>query len=50
MGMLDALTGSNQIPTKYDIITGISAGGLNAGFLSYYASREYYSCNTMSLC
>jgi NTE family protein len=38
MGMLDALTSSNQIPTNYDIITGISAGGLNAGFLSYYTN------------
>ena len=38
MGMLDGLTSTNTIPTNYDIVTGISAGGLNAGFLSYYAN------------
>jgi predicted acylesterase/phospholipase RssA len=38
MGMLDGLISSNQAPSSYDIITGISAGGLNAGFLSYYTN------------
>jgi len=36
MGVLDAMVSSGEAPNKYDIITGISAGGLNAGFLSYY--------------
>ena len=36
MGVLDALVSSGKTPDHYDIITGISAGGLNAGFLSYY--------------
>jgi predicted acylesterase/phospholipase RssA len=38
MGLLDGLLSNSMIPTSYDIITGISAGGLNAGFLSYYTS------------
>ena len=36
MGVLDTLVSSGKAPDHYDIITGISAGGLNAGFLSYY--------------
>jgi len=36
MGILDGLVATNQAPAIYDIITGISAGGLNAAFLSYY--------------
>lgn len=36
MGILDGLVATNQAPISYDIITGISAGGLNAAFLSYY--------------
>jgi predicted acylesterase/phospholipase RssA len=36
VGILDDLISKNEIPTTYDTITGISAGGLNAGFLSYY--------------
>jgi hypothetical protein len=36
MGVLDNLITSNEAPNTYDIVTGISAGGLNAGFLSYY--------------
>lgn len=36
MGILDGLTAAGQVPARYDIVTGISAGGLNAGFLSYY--------------
>ena len=35
MGVLDSLIGSGVAPDWYDIITGISAGGLNAAFLSY---------------
>lgn len=38
MGMLDGLTATGCAPVSYDIITGISAGGLNAGFLSYYTN------------
>jgi hypothetical protein len=37
MGVLDAITADNRAPNSYDIITGISAGGLNTGFLSYYS-------------
>jgi predicted acylesterase/phospholipase RssA len=37
MGILDGLLGSGAASSQYDIITGISAGGLNAAFLSYYA-------------
>lgn len=36
VGILDSLTSSNKIPNRYDVVTGISAGGLNAGFLSYF--------------
>lgn len=38
MGILDGLTSSGVAPAAYDIYTGISAGGLNAGFLSYYSN------------
>jgi predicted acylesterase/phospholipase RssA len=38
MGVLDVLIGSDLAPDRYDIITGISAGGLNAAFLSYSAN------------
>lgn len=38
MGVLDALIRSGIAPDTYDIITGISAGGLNAAFLSYSAN------------
>jgi hypothetical protein len=36
MGVLDDMVHSGEAPNTFDIITGISAGGLNAGFLSYY--------------
>jgi predicted patatin/cPLA2 family phospholipase len=36
VGILDSLTSSKQIPNNYDVVTGISAGALNAGFLSYF--------------
>jgi patatin-like phospholipase/acyl hydrolase len=36
MGILDSITSDGRAPVNYDIVTGISAGGLNAGFLSYY--------------
>lgn len=36
LGILDGLTATGAAPISYDVITGISAGGLNAGFLSYY--------------
>jgi predicted acylesterase/phospholipase RssA len=36
LGILDGLVSTAAAPTTYDVITGISAGGLNAGFLSYY--------------
>jgi len=35
-GILDSLVSNEQIPSRFDVITGISAGGLNAGFLYYY--------------
>ena len=38
LGILDGLVATNTAPTSYDVITGISAGGLNAGFLSYYTN------------
>lgn len=37
MGVLDGLIQSGNAPATYDIVTGISAGGLNAGFLSYFS-------------
>lgn len=40
MGLLDGLLSNGVIPATYDIITGISAGGLNAGFLSYYTNMN----------
>jgi predicted patatin/cPLA2 family phospholipase len=36
MGVLDSLTATGAAPSQYDVITGISAGGLNTGFLAYY--------------
>jgi predicted patatin/cPLA2 family phospholipase len=36
IGMLEDLLEKNIVPQSYDIMTGISAGGLNAGFFSYY--------------
>jgi predicted patatin/cPLA2 family phospholipase len=36
IGILDSLTSTKKIPNKYDIITGISVGGINTGFLSYF--------------
>lgn len=37
VGILDSLVNDkDKIPNQFDIITGISAGGLNAAFLSYY--------------
>lgn len=37
VGILDTLVNDkDKIPNQFDIITGISAGGLNAAFLSYY--------------
>jgi hypothetical protein len=36
MGVLDGLTAAGQAPARYDVVTGISAGGLNTGFLSYF--------------
>lgn len=36
MGILDSIVSDGRAPYSYDIITGISAGGLNTGFLSYY--------------
>jgi len=36
VGILDALIHTKQIPPTFDIITGVSAGGLNAAVLSYY--------------
>jgi patatin-like phospholipase/acyl hydrolase len=36
MGVLDSVTNDGRAPVNFDIITGISAGGLNTGFLSYY--------------
>lgn len=36
MGVLNGLYDTKRIPESFDIITGVSAGGLNAGFLSYF--------------
>jgi predicted acylesterase/phospholipase RssA len=38
LGVLDGLLQTGSVPDTVDIITGISAGGLNAGYLSYYSS------------
>ena len=38
LGILDGLLQTGSVPDTVDIITGISAGGLNAGYLSYYNS------------
>jgi len=35
-GMLDGLITSRSIPSHFHVITGISAGGLNAGFLHHF--------------
>lgn len=36
IGILDELVSTKQIPPFFDVITGISAGGLNAGILSFF--------------
>ena len=36
MGVLNGLYDTQRVPDSFDIITGVSAGGLNAGFLSYF--------------
>lgn len=36
VGILSDLYDKGKIPYSFDVITGISAGGLNTGFLSYY--------------
>jgi len=36
VGILDTLTHQQRIPPTFDLITGISAGGLNAAVLSYH--------------
>ena len=38
IGILSKLSDTNAIPEKFDLYTGISAGGLNAGFLSHFPS------------
>lgn len=35
-GMLDSLVTREIVPSRFDVITGISAGGLNAGFLYHF--------------
>jgi len=36
VGIIDELVSTKQIPPMFDVITGISVGGLNAGIFSYY--------------
>ena len=36
MGILDSLVTTKQIPDRFDVITGISTGGINAAFLSHF--------------
>lgn len=36
VGIMTAMYERGQIPEHFDLISGISAGGLNVGFLSYY--------------
>jgi len=36
VGILDTLVHTHRIPPMFDVITGISVGGLNAAVLSYY--------------
>ena len=40
VGILSSLYENNAIPSDFDVISGISAGGLNAGFLSYFNDTE----------
>ena len=40
VGILQGLYDKGTIPEHYDVITGISAGGLNTGFLSYYNNTK----------
>ena len=35
-GILDSLVSNEQIPSRFDVVTGISAGGLNAAFLYHF--------------
>jgi predicted acylesterase/phospholipase RssA len=36
MGIIDSLVSTERIPNTFDVITGISTGGLNAAFLSHF--------------
>jgi len=40
VGILDKLSSNNLIPKFFDLYTGISAGGLNSGFLSHFPTIE----------
>ena len=36
LGVLDSLITSKKIPDRFDLMTGISAGGINVGFLAHF--------------
>jgi predicted patatin/cPLA2 family phospholipase len=41
IGILDSLISNSHIPNNFDVVTGISAGALNAAFLSYYSNISH---------
>jgi predicted acylesterase/phospholipase RssA len=41
IGILDSLNSNRKIPEQFDVVTGISAGALNAAFLSYYPNISH---------
>lgn len=43
VGILDKLTQPSNAPV-FDMLTGVSAGGLNVGFLSYYSGCKVEGC------
>ena len=41
VGILSGMYETGEIPEHFDLLSGISAGGLNVGFLSYYNNTLY---------
>lgn len=44
VGILDKLTQPSSNMPAFDMLTGVSAGGLNVGFLSYYSGCKVEGC------
>jgi predicted acylesterase/phospholipase RssA len=49
VGILDKLTQPSSNMPAFDMLTGVSAGGLNVGFLSYYSGSKGSGANNNAL-